>query len=113
MAAAGKDGAGDLPVERGEESERAFLERKDRVTTAELDAMGGSDVVDGGRIDAQSVDRIIQFMRRSLRGRDDRRRQKTPQREELRPCPHIQSVVTFGMGEQGRAAASADPELRW
>jgi hypothetical protein len=36
-----------------------------------LDVMGGSNAVNIGGIDAQRLDRIIQFMRRSFGGRQD------------------------------------------
>jgi hypothetical protein len=38
---------------------------------------------------------------RFVRGRKNRRCQKTPQRENLHPSPHTRSVVTFGIEEQG------------
>jgi hypothetical protein len=101
MAAAGEDRAGDAALEGKEESERSFFEGKKSVAAAELDAAVQGDAIDGGRIDAQSVDGIEHFMGRFVRGRKNRRCQKTPQREKPHPSPHTRSVVTFGMGEQG------------
>ncbi len=82
MAAAGEDGAGDMAIDRGEKSECTFFKGENCITTAELDAIGGSDVIDGGGIDAQSLDGIIQFVRLSLRRRANYRCQETPQREK-------------------------------
>jgi hypothetical protein len=59
MAAAGKDCARDIPVKRGEKGKGAFFEGEDCITTAELDPVFGCEVVDGGRIDTESVNRII------------------------------------------------------
>lgn len=101
MAATGEDGAGNLSVERRKKSQSAFFQGEHGVAAAQLDAIVGNDMVEGGRVDAQCVDGIIQFVRGPIGRRENRRRQKTPQREEPHPCPHIQSVVTFGMGEQG------------
>lgn len=101
VAAAGEDYAGDLAIERGKEGERTFVKREDGIASAELDAIGGGDVIDGRWIDAQRIQRIIEFVGCSLRRRGKRRREKTPQCDELRPNPHIRSVVTFGMEEQG------------
>jgi len=43
--------------------------------------VGGSDVIDGGRVDARGIDGIIQFVRCPFGCRENCRRQKTPQRE--------------------------------
>jgi hypothetical protein len=59
MAAAGKDCARDIPVERGEKGEGAFFEGEDCIAAAELDPVFGDEVVNGGRIDTESVNRII------------------------------------------------------
>jgi len=59
MAAAGKDCARDIPFKRGEKGKGAFFEGEDCIAAAELDPVGGSDVIDGGRIDTESVNRII------------------------------------------------------
>ena len=108
MAAARENGAIDPSIERGEECERALFERENGITAAKLDAIGGNDVVGRGRVDAQRIDGIIQFVRCLPACRKNRRRQKTPQRAILRPCPHIPSVVTFGMGEQGGRGQAPD-----
>jgi len=101
VAAASEDDTGDLAVQRGEECQRTLVEGKNGIAAAEFDAIGGGDVIDGCRVDAQSIQRIVQFVGCSFGGRGNRRRQKTPQRDELRPNPHVGSVVTFGMEEQG------------
>lgn len=108
MAAAGENCAGDTPVQRGEKSQGAFFEGEDCIAATELDPVFGGDVVDGGGINAECANRIIQFMRCSIRGRQKSRGQKTPQPEKLHPNPHIRSVVTFGMGEQGEPGRLAD-----
>ena len=59
MAAAGKNCTGDTPVKRREKSKGAFFEGEDCITAAELDPVFGDDVVDGGRINAESANRII------------------------------------------------------
>jgi len=59
MAAAGKNCAGDSPVKRGEKSKGAFFEGEDGIPAAELDPVFGGDVVDSGRINAESANRII------------------------------------------------------
>jgi hypothetical protein len=101
MAAAGEDYTGDLAIERGEEGQRALVKRKDGIAAAEFDAIGGGDVIDGCGVNAQRIQRIIQFVGCSLRRSVSRRREETPQRDELHPNPHTGSVVTFGMEEQG------------
>ncbi len=101
VAAAVEDGAGNLPVERGEKGECAFFKGEHGIPAPQLDAMGGRNAINVGGIDAQHLEGIVQFMRRSFRGWKDRGRQQTPQRERNCPHPHTRSVVTFGMGEQG------------
>jgi len=59
MAATREDGASDPPVESGEKGKRAFFEREDSIAAAELNVVGGSDVVNRGRIDTESSDCII------------------------------------------------------
>ncbi len=59
MAAPGENCASDIPVKRGEKGKGAFFEGEDCVAAAELDPVFGGDVVDGGRIDTESVNRII------------------------------------------------------
>jgi hypothetical protein len=59
MAATREDCASDVPVEGGEKGKRAFFEREDSIAAAELNVVGGSDVVNGGRIDTESADCII------------------------------------------------------
>ena len=70
----------------------------------------GRDAINIGGIDAQGLERIIQFMWRTLRRWQNRRRQKTPEREKYSPRLHTRSVVTFGMREQGgrRRHSAAD-----
>jgi hypothetical protein len=59
MAAAGENCAVDIPVKGGEKGKGAFFEGEDDIAAAELDPVFGGDAVDGGRIDTESVDRII------------------------------------------------------
>ena len=59
MAAAGKDCAGNIPVKKGEKGKGAFFEGEDCIAAAELDPVFGGEVVNGGRIDTESVNRII------------------------------------------------------
>jgi len=63
VTAPGKDGARNLPIEGGEKGERALFEGENSIAAAQLDVIGGSDAVNTGRINAQRVDGIIQFMR--------------------------------------------------
>jgi hypothetical protein len=59
MAAAGENRAGDIPVKRGKKSQGAFFEGENGIAAAEFDPISGDDMVDGGSIDTESVDRII------------------------------------------------------
>jgi hypothetical protein len=68
MAAAGEYSTSDAAIEGGEESDMAFFKGEDGIATAKLDAVGGSDAVDSGGIDAQSIDCIIKFVRWSFGG---------------------------------------------
>src|SRR6266478_4742097 len=67
MAAPGKNDARNLPIQRREEGKCTLFKRENRIAAAELDVIGGSYAINVGRIDAQRLDRIIQFMRRSFR----------------------------------------------
>jgi hypothetical protein len=81
MTAPEKDSTGDLPIERGEKCKRALFKGENGIATAKLDAIHGSEVINVRGVDPQSLDDIKQFMRRSFRGRQRRRRQETPQRD--------------------------------
>ena len=102
MAAAGEDEARGAAVEGGQESEFAFFEVDFNVAAAEFDTVGGRELVGGSGIDAQGIERVVEFVRRLLGGGRDGRRNETPQDEKCHPWPHARSVVTFGMAEQGR-----------
>ena len=88
MTAPEKDSTSDLPVERGEKGERALFKGENSIATAKLDAIRGSEVINVGGVDPQSLDDIKQFVWRSFRDRKRRRRQETPQRENYRPRVH-------------------------
>src|ERR1700730_12849855 len=59
MTAAGENRVGDISVKRGEKGQGAFFERQNGIAAAEFDPVSGDDMVDGGSIDTESVDRII------------------------------------------------------
>jgi hypothetical protein len=59
MTAAGENRACDISVNRGEKGEGTFFEGENGIAAAELDPVSGDDMVDGGSIDTESVDRII------------------------------------------------------
>ncbi len=63
MAAPGKNSAGNLPIERREKGERTLFKGENGVAAAQLDVIGGGDAIDICGIDAQRLNRIIQFMR--------------------------------------------------
>ena len=46
VTAPGKDGAGNLPIERGEKGDRTFVKGENGVAAAQLDVIGGSDAID-------------------------------------------------------------------
>ena len=64
VTAPGKDGAGNATVERRQESKLALFERELRIAAAEFDAIRAGNFVDGGRVEAEGVQRVVQFMRR-------------------------------------------------
>jgi hypothetical protein len=59
MTAAGENRAGNISVKWGEKGQGAFLEGENGIAAAEFDSISGDDMVDGGIIDTESVDRII------------------------------------------------------
>ena len=63
MAAAREDRSGDASVERAEKGQAPFFQRNDSIAAAKLDAILGGEMVHLGRIDAQPVDGIVQFVR--------------------------------------------------
>jgi len=63
VTAPGKNSAGNLAIERGEKSDRTLLKGENGVATAQLDVMARGYAINIGGIDAQRLDRIIQFMR--------------------------------------------------
>ena len=63
VTAPGEDGARNLPVERREKGERAFIKRENCIAAPQLDVIGRCDAINIGDIDAQGFDRIVQFMR--------------------------------------------------
>jgi hypothetical protein len=78
MTAPGKDGAGNLPVERGKETERSLFKGEDSVPAPQLNAIGGNDAINIGGVDPERLDGIVQFMSRSFRRWKGCRRQETP-----------------------------------
>ena len=78
MTATGKDGAGNLPVERRKKAERPLFKGEDGVAAPQLNAIGGRDAISIGGVHPERFDGIVQFMRRSFRGRKDCRRQEAP-----------------------------------
>lgn len=71
VAAAGKNGAGDAAVERGEECEFTFVEGEFGIAAVEGDLVGGLDGIDGGGINAKGVEGIVELVRRFFRGAED------------------------------------------
>ena len=63
VTAPGKDGARNLPIKRGEKRERPIFKGKNGIAAPQLDVIGRSDAINIGGIDAQRLNRIIQFMR--------------------------------------------------
>ncbi len=63
VTAPGKDGAGNLLIERREKGERPLFKGENGIAAPQLDVIGGCDAINIGGIDAQRLDRIIQFMR--------------------------------------------------
>ena len=59
MTAAGENRAGDISVKRGEKGQGTFFEGENGVAAAEFNPVSWNDMVDGGSIDTESVDRII------------------------------------------------------
>ena len=59
MTAAGENRAGDVSVKRGEKGQGAFFEGENGIAAAEFDPISRDDMVDGGSIDTETVDRII------------------------------------------------------
>ena len=59
VTAPGKNGTGNLSIERREKGEGTFLKREKRLATAQLDVVYGRDAINTGRIDSQCRDRII------------------------------------------------------
>lgn len=79
VTTAGKDRAGNLPVERGEKGDVSFFKGDNSFAAPKLDVIGGNDVVDIGGINAQRFEGLVEFVGRSLRGGKSRRRKKTAQ----------------------------------
>jgi hypothetical protein len=101
MAAAGEDSAGYLTFVWREEGEFPGFEREVAIAPAEFDAIGGSDFVDSSRIDAEGIECFVGVSRRFFGGKRRKGHQAQAEREEGHPWPHAESVVTFGIGEQG------------
>ncbi len=108
VSAPGKDGAGNLPVERGEKPERPFFKGKNRVPAPQLNAIGGSDAIHIGGVYAERLDGIVQLMRRSFRGWKDCRRQETPKRKRDCPHPHVKKCRHFRHGGTRRSGQAHD-----
>src|SRR5260370_42319951 len=100
MTAPEKDSTSDLPVERGEKCKRALFKGENGIAAAKLDAIHGSEVINAGGVDPQSLDDIKQFMRRSFRVRQRRRRQETPQRDTSWPRPHTSLYSLSALGNK-------------
>lgn len=110
MAAAGEDEACDMAIDRSQESEFAFFEVDLHVPAAEFDAVSCSELVGGSGIETQSVDCVIEFVRRLIGGGGDGRRNETRQEKKCHPWPHARSVVTFGIAEQGRGGQASEED---
>ena len=102
MAAAGENCAGDSPFERSEESELAEIEREMAVGSMEFDAIGGSDFVDGGGIDAELNSELHRCLAENLRRRiAEKGITNKHNARKATPGRMTESVGTFGMGKQG------------
>lgn len=102
VAASGEDETGDLAVAGGEKGKFAFFEIELDAATAEFDAIGGNNLIGGGRIEAESVQSVVELVRRLIGRRTDCRCNQAGQNRKCHPGPHTGSVVTFGIAEQGR-----------
>jgi len=100
VAAAGKDGAGDLVIERGKKNQLSLIERDFRIAATKLDAMLGFNLISGSGVEAQGIKSIVELMggaRVRTRGLGCG---KAAQHEEGRCEPHGESVVILGVVEQ-------------
>ncbi len=89
VTATEKDGASGAALEQLQESELALLERELYVTAAELNAIGGLNVVERGGVHAECVQLVVDFASGLLRWPDFRGRQQKGEPEENDPEPHI------------------------
>lgn len=62
VSASGEDGAVDVAVEGREENELAFVEGDFGVAAAEGDVMGGLDLIDGGGVEAEIVEGVVEIV---------------------------------------------------
>jgi len=86
------------------EGKPAFFKRKDRVGTAEFDAIFGRDAVDGPGVELKSSERSQELARRRIAGRSYSRKEKKQSKENQAGPHRRRSVVTFGMRGQGRVS---------
>src|SRR5208282_1979973 len=121
MPAPGENCAGDVAVQSGQKPELAFVETQGGVAAAEGDAVVGFEAIDGGGVDAQGAQGVIEFVgiaagdgRSGVGGlcayaQRSRAWQKTKTQEQASPYPPHDgaSVVTFGNTEQAHGRWSA------
>jgi hypothetical protein len=77
VASAGEDEASDVAVDGRQEGEFAFFEIYLDVAAPEFDAVGGNELVGGGGIKTQGVERVVEFVGRLIGARVDGRRNET------------------------------------
>jgi hypothetical protein len=59
VTSAGKDCAGNPPIERGKKGEHALFKGENGIAAPQLDVIGGNDAINVGRVDAQRPDGIV------------------------------------------------------
>ena len=106
VAAAGKDSAGDLVIERRKKNQLTLIERDFGIAATQLDAMLGLNLISGSGVEAQGVEGVIELMGGARRGTRGLGCCKATQHEEGCCEPHGESVVIPGGVEQEYAVGT-------
>src|ERR1700674_1145127 len=67
VAPPGEDGPRDVAIKRSEKSQFTFVEREFDIAPAQRDAVRGFERIDGGGINTQRVQRIVELFSRLIR----------------------------------------------
>jgi len=112
VADTGEDEAGDMVLERLEESQFALIESQDSVAFVEFDAVGGRNFVDVLGIEVQRVEGGKDLAGRTVCGRGGSTHKECQQRK-AQAKTHRRSVVIFGMAGQGDGKAPMPEGLKY